>query len=178
MGWFSTLSSAAILSLGLATSANANTYDFSFSGFDVSGSGVLTTVNGGGSSPFAITAVSGAIFDSQIGPGAFTITGLSSYASADNLLYYPTQPYIDFSGISFATKGGGNFNIGNGPPYALVSSILNPGGYFPGGAYTTISLQISQTPLPASWTMMLIGVAGFSFVAYRRKSKPTGLMAT
>jgi hypothetical protein len=32
--------------------------------------------------------------------------------------------------------------------------------------------SVSTTPLPPSWTMMLIGLAGFGFVAYRRKSKP------
>jgi hypothetical protein len=34
----------------------------------------------------------------------------------------------------------------------------------------------AATPLPPTWTMMLIGLAGFGFVAYRRKSKST-LMA-
>ena len=174
MRWLSRISGAAILSVALATSANANTYDFSFSGLGVSGSGEFITASV--SSPFAVTGVSGTISDSQIGPGAFAITGLSSYASADNLLYYPTQPYVDFGGISFTTNGGGDFNIGNGPPYAIVSSILNPGGYFPNGAYTTISLQVSQTPLPPAWTMMLIGIAGVGFAAYRRKSKPIALM--
>jgi uncharacterized protein (DUF2062 family) len=29
---------------------------------------------------------------------------------------------------------------------------------------------VSATPLPPTWTMMLIGLAGFGFVAYRRKS--------
>jgi hypothetical protein len=32
------------------------------------------------------------------------------------------------------------------------------------------------TPLPPTWTMMLIGLAGFGFAAYRRKSRPA-LMA-
>ena len=35
---------------------------------------------------------------------------------------------------------------------------------------------VSATPLPPTWTMMLIGIAGFGFAAYRRKSKAT-LMA-
>jgi hypothetical protein len=35
---------------------------------------------------------------------------------------------------------------------------------------------LSPTPLPPAWTMMLIGVAGFGFVGYRRKSRPA-LMA-
>jgi hypothetical protein len=175
MGWFSKLSGAAILLVALAGSGKANTYDFSFSGLDVSGSGVITT--GNGTSPYAISGISGTIRDSLISPTTFTITGLSFYASADNVLSYPTQPFVDFGGFSFTTNGGGDFNIGNGPPYAIVSSILNPGGYFPGGAYTPISLQVSQTPLPASWTLMLIGLAGFGFVAYRRKAKPAPLMA-
>jgi hypothetical protein len=36
--------------------------------------------------------------------------------------------------------------------------------------YTTAS--VSATPLPPAWTMMLIGLAGFGFFAYRRKPKP------
>jgi hypothetical protein len=36
---------------------------------------------------------------------------------------------------------------------------------------------VSATPLPATWTMMLIGLAGFGFVAYRRKSKPALMIA-
>jgi probable HAF family extracellular repeat protein len=36
--------------------------------------------------------------------------------------------------------------------------------------------NVAVTPLPPAWTMMLIGLAGFGFVAYRRKSKPA-LMA-
>jgi hypothetical protein len=40
--------------------------------------------------------------------------------------------------------------------------------------YTTAS--VSATPLPPAWTMMLIGLVGFGFMAYRRKSKPA-LMA-
>jgi hypothetical protein len=30
---------------------------------------------------------------------------------------------------------------------------------------------VSATPLPPTWTMMLIGLAGFGFVAYRRQRK-------
>jgi hypothetical protein len=179
MGWFSKLFGATILSLTLAASASANTYDFSFSGLDVSGNGVITT--GNGSSPYVITGVSGTILDTLIAPSAFTVTGLSSYASADNVLNYPTQPFVDFSGISFTTNGGGDFNIGFGPPYAIVSSILNPGGYFPTGPYTTISLQVSQTPLPASWTMMLSSlIIGFGFVLYKKAKRDgdTGITAT
>jgi hypothetical protein len=30
---------------------------------------------------------------------------------------------------------------------------------------------VSATPLPPSWTMLLIGIVGFGFVAYRRQRK-------
>jgi hypothetical protein len=33
--------------------------------------------------------------------------------------------------------------------------------------------SVSATPLPPAWTMMLIGLAGFGFVAYRRQRKGT-----
>ena len=34
---------------------------------------------------------------------------------------------------------------------------------------------VSATPLPPSWTMMLIGLAGFGFVAYRRQKQNTAI---
>jgi uncharacterized protein DUF642/PEP-CTERM motif-containing protein len=36
-------------------------------------------------------------------------------------------------------------------------------------------INVSATPLPATWTMMLIGFSGFGYLAYRR-SKKTALM--
>jgi hypothetical protein len=32
--------------------------------------------------------------------------------------------------------------------------------------------SISSTPLPSTWTMMILGFAGIGFMAYRRKSRP------
>jgi hypothetical protein len=34
------------------------------------------------------------------------------------------------------------------------------------------SASVSATPLPPGWTLMLIGIAGFGLVAYRRNGKP------
>jgi hypothetical protein len=36
--------------------------------------------------------------------------------------------------------------------------------------------QLSETPLPATWSLMLIGLAGLAFVAYRRR-KPDSALA-
>jgi hypothetical protein len=172
MKWLSALSSAAMLYAAVVGSANANTYDFTFSGTDVFGTGVITT--GNGVSPLAITGVSGIIVDSDVGPGVFNITGLSPYAASDNLLFYPNQPFVTFGGVSFTTDTGGDFNIGYVPPYVVLSSILNPGGGLD-GAFTQISFEVSQSPLPPAWTMMLIGLIGFGLVAKFNGRARTGL---
>ena len=46
-----------------------------------------------------------------------------------------------------------------------------------GFGYTNFNGTISATPLPPTWTMMLIGLAGFGLAAYRRKSKPALIAA-
>jgi hypothetical protein len=173
MRWFPALLGAAVLSAGSVASAHANVYDFSFFGKNVSGSGVITTGNTG--SPYAATGVTGTIFDSEVGPGPFTITTLSGYAAADNLVYFPTQPFVDFGGLSFFTATGGQFNLGlgGGGPYGYVlnASVVNPIGYANVPGSTDITLSVSQTPLPPAWTMMLIGFAGLGCMLYR-KTKP------
>jgi len=37
----------------------------------------------------------------------------------------------------------------------------------------TGATAVSQTPLPPAWTMMLIGLAGFGWLAYRRQMQPS-----
>jgi len=39
------------------------------------------------------------------------------------------------------------------------------------------NISVSTTPLPATWSMMLLGLAGFGFVAYRRRNEG-GLIAS
>jgi len=179
MRWIAALSGAALQSLIFMTPADANTYSFSFSGTDVSGFGEITTGNIG--SPFTVTGVTGTIFDSEIAPGPFTITTLSSYAGADNLLYYPNQPFVDFGGLSFSTLTGGDFNLGlggSGPfGYLLNASSLNPGGFAGVPGSTDISLSVSQTPLPSTWTMLIAAFAGFGFLAYRGTKKSSVALA-
>ena len=36
---------------------------------------------------------------------------------------------------------------------------------------------VSATPLPPSWTMMLIGLVVFGFIAYRRQKKGAAIIA-
>jgi hypothetical protein len=170
------LSCAALwLALSFALSpVQAAVYDFSF--YDISnptlvyGGGTLT-VSGEGSQ-FRVTAATGAIYDGYLAAGTtdFGITGLSGYAGADNILYFPAvlptggsngpiNGYVDFGGISFATTTSGQeFNLGGGgteagaPYYAVLNdSTLNPIGYGIGssgqaqGSYD-ISLSVWDPP--------------------------------
>jgi hypothetical protein len=164
----SILAGAALL-CAVAASAEAKVYDFSFTGDGVSGSGAFTTADS--NSPSAITGITGSITDSFVGPGVFTITGLSPYASADNNLFPAGQPYIDFGGVSFTTDIGGEFNFATGGGGAfgqeLLSSILNPVGYANGGVDNPGAVNISlgvtaagAVPEPATWAAMLLGFGG------------------
>ncbi len=51
-------------------------------------------------------------------------------------------------------------------------NITNPGGPNLDDGSFKIGPGVAATPLPPAWTMMLIGLAGFGFVACRRSSKP------
>src|SRR5262245_30743825 len=88
--------------------ANAVTFDFSYFSTntpDLSGSGQFTATPIGGSE-YQLTGITG-----YGGNNNIAITTLSSYAAADNILFYPTQPFVDFGGISFNTADGDAWNI-------------------------------------------------------------------
>ena len=152
--------------------AQAKVFDFSLTGLDdssITGSGTLTT--GAGPSPYTVTAANGTITDPS---GTFTINGLSTYAGADNLLYYPatgSDGYVDFGDISFTTSGVPDFNIGGGGSeglgVVLNDSVLNPAGN-PGvnGSYN-ISLTVTSAPELSTWAMLGLGFAGLGFAGYR-----------
>jgi hypothetical protein len=161
--------------------AQAAIYDFSFVGIEdsfVHGSGTLTTT--GGASPYSITGATGTIYDTDIAGSPFTITGLSPYAAADNLLYLPpTTGFWDnsYGGISFTTNTGGEFNLGGGgtdaPEYNILnSSLLNPSGYpqIGNGSYN-VALSVASVPELSTWAMLSLGFAGLGLAAAARGRK-------
>src|SRR5271169_1674993 len=117
---------------GPASASVFNVFDFSFSGASYDGMGIsLPAVSGSGefdtmssSSPYTVTGISG-VTDGSV------ITGLSPYAGADQLLWAPPNPgSTDFSGISYSTASGTDFNLyywGSGQ-WGLKSSF-DPIGY-------------------------------------------------
>lgn len=158
--------------------AQAKTWSFSFAGLDdssVYGSGWLTT--GASGSPYAVTGAVGKIYDGE-SSAPFTIKGLSSYAGADNLLYFPSTSYVSFGGLSFATTAGEAFNLGGGGWYApqnlvLNGSTLNPGGYPQVGfGAWNVSLTMAAVPEPSTWVLFGLGFATLGFAAIRRRRTP------
>lgn len=159
--------------------AKAAVYDFSLVGVDypadVFGSGQLFA--SGASSPYTVTGATGSITDPS---GTFTIDGLSSYAGGDNLLYYPSTSYTSFGGISVATAGGPDFNLGGGgvsaPQFELLNnSVLNPGGgvslgSLASGSYNIV-LTMTAVPELSTWAMLGLGFAGLGLAAAGRGRK-------
>jgi hypothetical protein len=103
------------------------------------------------------------------------ITGLSSYAGADNLLFFPNPPFVDYGGISFSTVFSGNFNLyyDAGNTHNWVIALVNNPGFFPDGL-NQINFQVTPAvaavPEPSTWAMMILGFLGIGFLSYRRKS--------
>jgi PEP-CTERM motif-containing protein len=161
----------------LTAPANAATvtYDWTMSGTSVSlggpepGSGTLTVTTGAGGVD-TITAITGEI-------GGSTITSLiapNGFEGNDNLLYPNGTPTVlDTDGLAF-TAGTAKYEIYS---FFAQGSTPSPGDVnFYSEIGTTIqqgsgTFSVSPVPLPASWTMMLLGLCGLGFVATRSNKK-------
>jgi hypothetical protein len=167
--------------LFITSAAQASLFELNFSGSDaggsVSGDVVIDATLSATPGQYTLNSISGSVTDSVIAGGPFVLTGFSSYAAADNLFFFPTQPFVDFGGLSFTTVGGGDFNLGlggSGPfGYLFNASQLNPGG----GAATDTStgstsldtFTVAAVPEPSTWAMMMLGFFGLGFLASRKK---------
>jgi hypothetical protein len=146
-----------VVPTSVGTSADAGTYDLDVSNgsFDVD---ALITTNSAGHA----TAISGFVNDTD------PITGLSSYAGADNDLYV-TGAWVTFGGLSFSTTSLGDFNFYNSGQgyYGLISSDVDANGY-PDGISATA--HVAPVPEPATWIMMLVGFGAAGAAMRRAKS--------
>jgi hypothetical protein len=170
------------------TPASADVYTFSYTSTTnptlTFGSGQLITV--GSTDPSLVTFISGS--ESYNGVADTIIAGPpSAYADADNLLYFPGPPLLDFPGLSFSTVASGDFNLyynntndaaHGGLGTWVLSSVSDPAGTADGlnpidFQVTRISGSVGAVPEPATWAMMLLGFCGLGFMAYRRRSGGT-----
>jgi len=147
--------------------AHAMTFDFSVKSIGAPGDLASGTMTANLTSPgiYTLLGITGT-FD------GVAITGLSSYANADNLLLYPSQPYVDFQGISFETATLGIVNLFSNSGYFEVKSAVDSVGYYFSGTPISLAVSaaaVSATPLPSTWGMMLLGLGVVGYLAYRRK---------
>lgn len=178
--------------LGLAafaSSASAATYMFHFVGDPTNPDYGNVVINGefvtsGSLLPSSITSISGTV---SFGSGDLldgTITGLSPYADADNVLYnVGTANDYSFGGVSFTVLGTDNtttadYNlyVWNNATYLLVSTVDSV-GYPQNGTPAASgpdfversSAFVSAVPESATWLLLLLGF-GAAGVAMRRRS--------
>ena len=154
----------------LTVSGYAKVYDWQYAGPGVSGSGLLTTINGPGQEP--VTSISGTA-------NGQSIVGVSGYNEPDNILFpfYPTlDPIVSPDGISFSVGDGSmSFNIEamgfavcGGAEYCLIgpdhtSNVDGPPT--PGTSIVGLtSFTVTSVPEASSWMMMLVGFMGLGLV--------------
>jgi hypothetical protein len=167
---------AAAVALGVVTAsvpAMAEVYSWSYTLENGEGSGSGTFVAGPATSlPTAITSATGTIWSDPDLGGPLVVTGLSSYAASDNLIYALgfENGNVSFAGISFALSDGESINLSTDPSNApghasILNSLTNP----PGDNSVTYfaSYSINAVPEPSTWAMMGLGFAGLGLAGYR-----------
>ena len=154
----------------LATSAQADVFDFTITSSNGDATGQFTTT--GGPSTFTITGVTGEVAGSAI-------TSLSGYGGADNTLFMPA-PFVDRAGVAFAAASGLDYNIFENVPgvYGFCSSAVQltcTGGDANGApepeVFSVTPAGSGAAPEPATWALMLLGagmLGGARWFARRR----------
>ena len=163
---FMTAITAVSVLLTVSSASATVVYDWSFSNSTDNGSGTFDTAAAWTPGGVPITGFTGSIDGNNI-------SSLSSYASADNMLY-STSPHISQGGVSLVTSLD-TYNLENYIGVELIKYSVDSNGYVTSGAPVTFTIA-EAVPEPSTWAMMLLGFAGLGFMAYRRKSTPA-LMA-
>jgi hypothetical protein len=99
----------------------------------------------------------------------YAITGLSPYASADQLLF-AVGPYFDVAGVSFETAAGDYnlFAIDDG--YYEVASTVDPIGFVNSGI-SLAGFTITEVPEPTSVALLTAGLISMGTVAGHRRRR-------
>jgi hypothetical protein len=122
-----------------------------------------------GSTPFLIDLISNSSLGTGFDSATFQVSDNGNVIVSDAFANLASaQAFFSNNNLINIMLAGGLNNV------QLAFNETMSGGE--GFSFDYGTASVSATPLPPAWTMMLIGLAGFGFVAYRRKSK-AALMA-
>ena len=145
--------------------ANSVTFDFSFSGTGITGTGSLTATLVSGNQ-YLVTAISGM----QNG-FAMTLLAPGSYASNDNILF-STKPNVDEFGLAFTLSNGAtDYNIYFDPALNQTFECNSTEGTCNLGVGTAISgtvTQVATVPEPGSLILLGSGLLGLTGIVRRK----------
>jgi len=176
------LAIAGLMWLSLAPAHADSVYDWTISGTGISGSGTidLGALNG---SSYPIDGITGSINGDSI----TQITGYYGAGLGGDVIYTPSSglyggwSYVDGFGVSLEFSDGVQINIADAPGSSssnqLYSVDASSSGFLYGDTFSINGSAVSETPLPATWTLMLLGVVGLGFAAYWRQKRNTSLAA-
>lgn len=120
------------------------------------------------------TPISSLNFSCNTGCFGFDNDGIDAYGQTGNMLDSSGYggPNAFFTNInSSANTGTVNFitpiAITNGTSYFSLEEALNSASF--------TSISVNSTPLPSTWTMLLLGLVGVGFASYRTKTKQSSV---
>lgn len=181
---FSLALGALALAMLPASSALADTFDFSFAGAEFWGSGTFTATHQSGNQ-WLVTGVTGSVssilgtdaIDSLLAPGSYPV-GAPLIGPNDNILLDPPGPgfgpaYFDSNGVAFELLGGIDVDLNDTWGFENAAAGFN--GNINAEELTSVCItheDPSPTPEPGSLFLFgtgILGVAG----ALRRKIATT-----
>ncbi len=102
------------------------------------------------------------------------VSGLSAFAGADQQFFSAGPTHFTVPGVSFFDNLGVSFNLTSYPDGLdrITNSVIDPLGSGNPTPYLLTSLSVSEVPLPASLSLMLVGVGAFGVTRVARRLKP------
>jgi hypothetical protein len=161
-----------VLASGLYASATSVNYQFNYAVGDSAASGVLNTLDEGNGT-YLVTNATGSYLDAPI-TGVFDPSESGNVFSFNNLLYFPSLPFVDIGGIVFELNGNTSIASGinlywDGVGYRSIDGGNN-------GPYVQLSVTpldpAAPTPEPGTLAMVCTGVVGVAGMLRRKLGLP------
>ena len=156
-----------------STSALADTFSFTFTGFEYSGSGTFTTDAGVagpfGSTQYDITSFTSGSVTPDFGPSS-NITGISTFSGADNEVFDPGIfgiYQLDANGISFTLANGGEVNLAAG--FFTYYADANVPFSTEAVTFTLTDDSTSPSPVPEPGSLALLGTGVLGLAGFVRR---------